>query len=143
VKKYRKYSCTDFCCNFSPGRFCCFSSTPPDKVYKSFGLGSCMYFKFVKHLTCFLVFASVLSAFSILLYFLASVESGIDVSDNYQNFIFSGTVGSLSSEAMKCDYSVLDNGKASFNLKCNSGVLQIGWFIYSEETLNSIQNCRI
>ena len=51
---------------------------------------------------CFFIFISILSVFSVLLYYMISINNGFDLTGNYANFVFAGTAGSLSAERFKC-----------------------------------------
>lgn len=101
----QKYDCCEYCCELTPGRFCCCDSTTPDRAYKQFGLGVCLYTKFLKHLAIFLFFITILAIISIVLYELVSIQTHYPLTDSYHNAIFSTTTGVLSSQYVKCGYS--------------------------------------
>lgn len=50
----------------------------------------------------FLIFVSVLSVFSVLLYYMVAINSDYNILENYESFIFGGTAGSLSARKSKC-----------------------------------------
>ena len=60
----------------------------------------------------FFIFVGVLSVISTLLYFMVAINTDFDVLINYENFIFSGTVGILSARNNQCEYSELEENKA-------------------------------
>lgn len=90
----------------------------------------------------FLIFISVLSVFSVLLYYTISINSDYNILENYESFIFGGTAGSLSARKNKCQYSVVTSGSGSFQLQCNRGTITFKGAILSEQTKNSLANCR-
>lgn len=99
-----KYACSEYCCDISPGRFCCCNSTPPDAEYREFGLGVCMYVKFMKHIAVFLFVVSILALLSIAIYEIAAVQLGFFATEGYSEIIYSTTIGVLSSQYEKCGY---------------------------------------
>ena len=90
----------------------------------------------------FLIFISILSVFSVLLYYMVTANSDYNIFDNYESFIFAGTTGSLSARKTKCEYSKIESNSASFSLSCNRGTIFKNKPIASEQTKNSLTNCR-
>ena len=72
---------------------------------KEFGLGLCLYIKFFKHLSCFLFFLSLLSVAAIVLYIIVAKQTGYNATGSYHNALFSTTIGTLSSQFLKCNYA--------------------------------------
>lgn len=111
-----------------------------------FGLSICLYFKFLKHSTCFFVFMSMLAIVSCVVCYFVAMQNGISTMDSYSKFLFSTTFGSFSSEHNKCKYSLLINNVAtyssSFNIKCNAGYINHFGSSLSSQSLNSLYNCR-
>lgn len=103
----------------------------------------CLYVKFIKHLSIFLFFVSLLALVSVAIYELVCIETGYDVTGSYYNALFSTTIGTLSSQLSRCSYAQISaTNTASFNLKCGVGEILVGEPVFSVETLATIVNCR-
>jgi hypothetical protein len=76
----------------------------------------------MKHLAIFLFFVSILALVSIAVYEFAAIQSGYNITKSYYNALFSTTVGTLSSQYIKCSYSQISAlSTANFNLNCGVG----------------------
>ena len=141
----RKYYCSEACCE-SPGYFCCFKSPQQSSEFMKFGLGICLYFKFLKHSIIFYFFLSLLAVLSCVVCYKVAEQNNVNTVDNYSNFLFATTYGSFSSEHNKCQYSRISNNfgiyQSTFNLKCRRGQLSIFDSVLSKESLDSLYNCR-
>ena len=127
-----------------PGRFLCCKSEKPDVSFKKLGLGLCMYFKFMKHATIVFMVMALLTLLSIGICFLVSIENGNNLNNNYQSVLFSSTLGAFSSEHLKCQFAKTSNLTTSinFNLECPYGKLNLFGATYTNESSNSLFNCK-
>ena len=126
--RVEKYDCGDFCCDLDPRKFMCCKTVPPDQQYRDFGLGVCLYVKFLRHLACFLGIVSIFASLSLALYYVIAVDIGFEVVGSYEEFIFSGTTGVLASQFSKCEYSAIDLSagfNADFSLYCQQGRIDL------------------
>lgn len=62
----------------------------------------CLYFKFLKHACCVLLIVAFISLISCLICFLVGAENQFSPTQTYNNFFFSSTLGTFSSERSKC-----------------------------------------
>lgn len=93
----------------TPGYFCCCTTAKPDQSFRKFGLGICLYFKFLKHSMGVITIITTLALFVILACIWVSSQNGFEVGQNYNTFLFSTTLGVFASEHTKCTYSKIDN----------------------------------
>ena len=88
----------------------------------------------MKHLAGFLFFIALLALLSIAIYEFVCIQTGYDITKSYYNTLFSTTIGTLSSQFIKCDYAAIDTGTntAFFNLKCGVGEVHMFQPVYTE-----------
>jgi hypothetical protein len=119
---------------------------PPDTVYQQFGLGANIYFNFMNHFTwCFIVL-SIFSIVALGIAYWVSLQNEINPISNYQVFLFSTTMGSFSSNYMKCKYAskaqVGLGWKAEFLLECPVGQIHEFGPVVSDNSEDSLTNCK-
>jgi hypothetical protein len=138
-----KYGCGQSCCSLDPGRFCCCNTTQPDSAFQKLGLGLCLYFKFLKHSCLVFMIIAIVALLICLTCYLVANQNGFNPTADYQTFLFSTTLGTFSSEHMKCQYQKNpSSGTVTFNLNCPYGRLNYFGPTYSSQSLNTLYNCK-
>lgn len=65
----------------------------------------CLYFKFLKHINVLLIPVTLVALILSLICIWITFQNGFDISDDYNSFLFSTTLGSFAAEKIKCSYS--------------------------------------
>jgi hypothetical protein len=73
-----------------------------------------------------------------------AIKNGFTTTVDYQTFLYSTTLGSFSSQHMKCQYQKIPTGgsSVSFTLSCPYGRLNAFGSVYSNQSLNTLYNCK-
>ena len=90
------------------------------------------------------MFMGLLSLLSCAICYAVAFQSNIETTKTYQNFLFSTTYGAFGANKYQCSYSTLNTttNEAIFNLNCPSGSINRFQAVFSNESLNSLFNCR-
>jgi hypothetical protein len=148
--KIEKYTCGEACCEVEPGYFCCCQSTKPDSSFRKLGLGICLYFKFLKHATFVLTLIVVIAVLATLLCIWIAGQNSTEITQDYNTFLFSTTLGVFAAEHAKCSYSKISNTAnplypyyASADLNCPYGRVVYFGAVFSNDSSASAYHCRL
>jgi hypothetical protein len=101
----------------------------------------CLYFKFLKHFAVLLMIVSVFALLICLICYMVSVQNQFSITDNNTIF-FSSTLGTFSSERIKCQYSTISLNQASFSVSCPYGYIGLYGTVFSSQSENTLYNCQ-
>jgi hypothetical protein len=71
------------------------------------------------------------------------LKNEVNPIQNYQNFFFATTIGTFTANDLKCKYAVNNQRKFEFNLTCSVGSILKYSPVFTENTEESIGNCRV
>ena len=97
----------------------------------------------MKHSFAVLMLIAVLTLLTCAVCYLVATQNSFTTTADYQTFLFATTLGTFSSEHMKCQYQKIpSSGSVSFTLSCPYGKLNTFGAVYSTQSLNTLYNCK-
>jgi len=136
----KKYSCCDICCKFDSGAHCiCYTSSSSD--LDKFGLGTVLYFRFLKYITFFFFLFTLLSIPALIFTLAANRDFSIDGLKDYKGALYLTTLGSLQRGTSLCAQTEINS---SIPLSCERGVLgSFSTIQYGRSLENSDRPCNL